>query len=70
MAVWASTFISSKILLLEGLQPLEIFFCRFLLAYLCLPLLSRGRKWRSLSWRDECLQRCLWGCVIKKSASI
>lgn len=53
MAVWASTFISSKILLLEGLQPLEIFFCRFLLAYLCLPLLSRGRKWRSLSWRDE-----------------
>ena len=30
MAVWASTFISSKILLLEGLQPLEIFFCRFL----------------------------------------
>ena len=53
MAVWASTFISSKILLLKGLQPLEIFFCRFLLAYLCLPLLSRGRKWRSLSWRDE-----------------
>jgi len=53
MAVWATTFVSSKLLLREGMLPLEIFFCRFLLAYLCLPLLSRGRKWRSLSWRDE-----------------
>lgn len=62
MAVWASTFISSKILLKEGLQPLEIFFCRFMLAYLCLPLLSRGRKWRSLSWRDEAVF-CVMGLM-------
>lgn len=43
VAVWAETFISSKVLLSNGLAPADIFFFRFLLAYICIWPLSRGR---------------------------
>ncbi len=49
--VWGTTFISTKVLLLHGLSPTEIFLMRFGLAYVCLlPFYRRGIK---LPWRDE-----------------
>lgn len=43
-AVWGMTFISSKILLEEGLSPAAIMTLRFAIAYICmLPLLRRGQ---------------------------
>ncbi len=50
--LWGTTFVSSKILLLNGLLPGEIFFLRFLMAYIVLLALNH-RKWFSYSWRDE-----------------
>lgn len=50
--VWGATFVSSKILLNNGMTPDEIFFLRFLLAYICLALLSHNRLWAN-NWKDE-----------------
>lgn len=50
--VWSETFISSKVLLGNGLAPADIFFYRFLLAYLCLWPFSGGRL-LSASAADE-----------------
>ena len=36
VAVWGTTFVSTKVLLIHGLSPVEIMFYRFLLAYICL----------------------------------
>ena len=54
VAVWGETFVSSKILLQRGLFPAEIFFFRFLLAYLLMVIVSHGRMWAD-SLRDETL---------------
>lgn len=54
VAVWGETFISSKILLDRGLAPADIFFYRFLLAYLCVWPLSRKHLWAK-SFKDELL---------------
>ncbi len=54
VAIWAETFVSSKVLLSSGLMPADIFFYRFTLAYLCMAVLARGRMW-ARSWRDELL---------------
>lgn len=54
VAIWGETFVSSKVLLTAGLQPAQIFFIRFVLAYLCMLCLSHKRLWaRSLT--DELL---------------
>lgn len=45
VAIWAETFVSSKILLTAGLQPADIFFIRFSIAYLCMIILSHKRMW-------------------------
>lgn len=68
-AVWGSTFISTKILIVAGLTPVQIFTLRFLLAYVLLVCLAwmfpkwgggNGRfQWFSDSWRDECLMIAL-----------
>lgn len=50
--VWGATFVSSKILLNNGMTPDEIFFLRFLLAYICLALLSHNRLWAN-NCKDE-----------------
>lgn len=50
--VWGTTFISSKVLLNNGLMPDEIFFMRFLLAYICLALISHKRLWAD-NLKDE-----------------
>lgn len=52
VAVWAETFISSKILLGNGLMPADIFFFRFLLAYCCIWFISPKRLFAG-SLKDE-----------------
>ncbi len=52
IAVWGETFVSSKILLQHGMAPSDIFFCRFLLAYLCMWILPDRRLFAS-SLKDE-----------------
>lgn len=53
-AIWGETFVSSKILLEKGLMPAEIFFFRFILAYICILFFSHKRMWAN-SWRHELL---------------
>lgn len=50
--VWGTTFVSSKMLINEGLQPTDIFFYRFLIAYLGILIISH-RRWFADNWRDE-----------------
>lgn len=50
--VWGGTFVNSKVLLLHGMRAEEIFFVRFLLAYLCLAPFA-PKKLFCDSWRDE-----------------
>lgn len=52
MAVWGSTFVSSKMLLGTGLMPADIFFFRFLMAYVPMAMLCHKRLWAS-SLADE-----------------
>ena len=58
VAIWGSTFVFTKMLLLHGLSPAQIFTLRFIVAYLLLlafELVSRRQSFRlfSASWRDE-----------------
>lgn len=52
VTVWGTTFVSTKVLINNGLSPAEIFFMRFLLAYVCIWFIA-PRKLRADSWRDE-----------------
>ena len=52
IAIWGVTFVNTKVLLQHGLQPMEIFLLRFIVAYLCIWTIS-PKKVRSLSWSDE-----------------
>jgi drug/metabolite transporter (DMT)-like permease len=52
VACWGGTFINTKYLLMGGMQPHEIFFVRFLLAYLCIWFIS-PRKLFCNNWKDE-----------------
>lgn len=52
IAVWGETFVSSKVILNEGLLPDEIFLIRFLLAYLGMSALSHKKLWAN-SFADE-----------------
>lgn len=58
VAIWGETFVSSKILLGAGLMPAEIFFFRFVMAYLCMCLFSHDRLWAK-NWRHELLLAAL-----------
>lgn len=65
VAIWGATFISTKLLLLNGLSPAQIFTLRFIIAYLLLLGYSllvsfspdSGGEMRlfASSWRDELL---------------
>ena len=57
VAVWGSTFVFTKLLLLGGLSPAQIFTLRFIIAYLLLLVYSlwRGIRWVADTWRDELL---------------
>ena len=52
VAIWSETFISSKILLANGMTPAEIFFVRFLLAYVMIWFFAPKRLF-SGSVKDE-----------------
>ena len=52
-AVWGTTFISSKQLLLAGLSPSDIIFYRFIIAYACLALFQRPFRWSADTVKDE-----------------
>ena len=53
-AVWGTTFISSKLLLQEGLSPAAIMILRFVLAYVLMLPFVKG-KWFCRSVKDELL---------------
>lgn len=50
--IWGTTFVSSKVLLNAGMAPAEIFLIRFIMAYICLSIVSHRRLW-SDDWKDE-----------------
>lgn len=58
VAIWGSTFVFTKMLLLNGLSPAQIFTLRFIVAYTLLfvfELATRRYSFQlfSASWRDE-----------------
>ena len=53
-AIWGETFVSTKILLENGLMPSDIFFYRFILGYICIWAFSYKRLWAD-TWQDELL---------------
>ena len=52
--IWGVTFISTKILLEQGLTPSDIFILRFILGYIGMALYSH-KKWFCDNWRDEAI---------------
>ncbi len=61
VTVWGTTFVFTKLLLLGGLTPAQIFILRFIIAYLLLLgySLVRGIRWVSKCWQDELLMVAL-----------
>ena len=58
VAIWGSTFVFTKMLLLNGLSPAQIFTLRFIVAYVLLLAFELATRWQSFrlfstSWRDE-----------------
>ncbi len=43
VSIWGTTFVSSKVLLNAGLMPADIFFARFLIAYICILSVSHKK---------------------------
>lgn len=54
VCVWGTTFVSSKVLINNGLRPADVFFCRFLLAYIFIWIVT-PRKLFADSLKDELL---------------
>lgn len=54
IGVWGTTFVSTKVLLNNGLSPIDVIFYRFILAYICLWAISYRRIWAK-SLKDELL---------------
>lgn len=50
--VWGGTFVNSKVLILNGMSPEEIFMVRFVIAYLCIWMISPKKLWCK-SVKDE-----------------
>lgn len=50
--IWGITFVSTKVLIADGLSPAQIFTLRFIIAYVLLLAFSY-KKMRSDNWRDE-----------------
>ena len=61
VAIWGSTFVCTKLLLLAGLSPAQIFTLRFIIAYVLLLgwSLTRRHRWFCDDWRDELLMVAL-----------
>jgi len=58
VCVWGTTYVSSKILINNGLTPAQIFFLRFLLAYVLLLVVYHKRLFAD-TWKDELLMLML-----------
>lgn len=52
VSIWGVTYISTKVLIQNGLQPQEIFFYRFLIAFVGSWFIV-PRNFRSCGWKDE-----------------
>ena len=52
--VWGTTFVSTKVLLFAGLSPEDIFFYRFILAYIGIWFFGKNRLFAK-TWQDEFL---------------
>ena len=52
VAIWGTTFVSTKVLMLNGLLPAQIFTLRFSIAYV-LMLTFNHRRLFADSWKDE-----------------
>ena len=61
VAIWGSTFVFTKLLLLGGLSAAQIFILRFIIAYVLLLAycLYKGIRWVADSWQDELLMAML-----------
>lgn len=57
VTIWGSTFVFTKLLLLGGFTPAQIFALRFIIAYTMLLVfcLWRGIRWVADTWKDELL---------------
>jgi drug/metabolite transporter (DMT)-like permease len=58
VAIWGSTFVFTKLLLLSGLSPAHIFTLRFIIAYvglLGIAAIRRPFQWFARNWWDELL---------------
>jgi drug/metabolite transporter (DMT)-like permease len=54
VAMWGYSFVSTKVLLENGLSPTQIYICRFIIAYIVVLCISHKRIF-CRSWLDECL---------------
>lgn len=52
VGIWGLTFISTRVLIENGLTPQEIFLLRFLMAYIGIWFISPRKLWCD-NWRDE-----------------
>lgn len=52
VAIWGTTFVSTKVLIHHGLSATDILFYRFVMAYICIWFFSPRILWAK-SWRDE-----------------
>ena len=52
VAIWGVSFVSTKVLLDNGLSSVEIYILRFIFAYLIVLAFSHDKLWAD-SWRDE-----------------
>ena len=62
VAIWGSTFVFTKLLLLNGLSPAQIFTLRFVIAYVLLmafSLVTKRMRWFCCSWKDELMMLAL-----------
>ena len=61
VTIWGSTFVFTKLLLLGGLSPAQIFTLRFIIAYALLLVycFTKGIRWVASSWQDELLMAAL-----------
>ncbi len=58
VCVWGTTFVSTKVLMINGLSPAQIFTLRFAIAYILMLAFSHKRLFAN-SWRDEGLMALL-----------
>lgn len=54
VVMWGVSFVSTRVLLDNGLGPIEIYIYRFVLAYMVVASFKHSR-WLARSWRDEAL---------------